>query len=46
MRLFHGSFVGQPLSMPAVVFGCQRMGILMFLHDHLVVLWIRAVRCR
>jgi hypothetical protein len=41
VRLFGGSFVGQLLSMPAVVFGYQTMGILTFLHDHLIVLWVR-----
>jgi hypothetical protein len=45
VRLFGGSFVGQLLSMPAVVFGCQTMGILTFLHDHLVVLWVRVEQC-
>ena len=44
--LFFREDVGQPLSMPAIVFGCQRMGILIFLHNHLVVLRVRATHCR
>jgi hypothetical protein len=32
--------------MPAVVFGCQMIGILTFLHDYLVVLWVRVEQCR
>jgi hypothetical protein len=46
MRLFDSSFLGQLLSMPMVVLSCQRTNILIFLHNHLIVRWVRIAGCR
>jgi hypothetical protein len=46
VRLFASCFVGQLLSILTVVFGCRRMGILMFLNDYLVVLRFRGTYYR